>query len=92
MINVAVGIIIKEDQPSGSRRVLLCQRKKDARYPLKWEFPGGKLEPNEHPDECLRRELFEEAAGVGLYRDRRRSTERRLEETTIDLSDRKSVV
>ena len=39
---------------------------------------------SDRPDE--RRELFEEAAGVGLYRDRRRSTERRLEETTIDLS------
>ena len=32
-----------------------------------------------------RRELFEEAAGVGLYRDRRRTTERRLEETNADL-------
>ncbi|MBC7791790.1 MAG: chromosome segregation protein SMC [Anaerolineae bacterium] len=32
-----------------------------------------------------RRELFEEAAGVSFYRDRRRGTERRLEETTIDL-------
>ena len=32
-----------------------------------------------------RRELFEEAAGVGLYRDRRRTTERRLEETNGDL-------
>lgn len=32
-----------------------------------------------------RRELFEEAAGVGLYRDRRRTTERRLEETAGDL-------
>ena len=31
------------------------------------------------------RELFEEAAGVGLYRDRRRSAERRFEETTLDL-------
>lgn len=39
---------------------------------------------SDRPDE--RRELFEEAAGVGLYRDRRRSAERRLEETTIDLS------
>src|SRR5687767_3736346 len=38
---------------------------------------------SERPDD--RRELFEEAAGVGLYRDRRRSTERRLEETTVDL-------
>src|SRR5438105_674724 len=38
---------------------------------------------SDRPDE--RRELFEEAAGVGLYRDRRRTTERRLEETTVDL-------
>jgi chromosome segregation protein len=38
---------------------------------------------SDRPDE--RRELFEEAAGVGLYRDRRRSTERRLEETSVDL-------
>ena len=39
---------------------------------------------SDRPDE--RRELFEEAAGVGLYRDRRRSAERRLEETTNDLA------
>jgi chromosome segregation protein len=38
---------------------------------------------SDRPDD--RRELFEEAAGVGLYRDRRRTTERRLEETTGDL-------
>ena len=38
---------------------------------------------SDRPDE--RRELFEEAAGVGLYRDRRRTTERRLEETMGDL-------
>lgn len=39
---------------------------------------------SDRPDD--RRELFEEAAGVGLYRDRRRSAERRLEETTVDLA------
>jgi len=39
---------------------------------------------SDRPDD--RRELFEEAAGVSLYRDRRRTTERRLEETTVDLS------
>jgi chromosome segregation protein len=39
---------------------------------------------SDRPDE--RRELFEEAAGIGLYRDRKRTAERRLEETTIDLS------
>ena len=33
-----------------------------------------------------RRSLFEEAAGIGLYRDRKRSTERRLEETGVDLA------
>lgn len=38
---------------------------------------------SDRPDE--RRELFEEAAGVSLYRDRRRTTERRLEETAHDL-------
>ncbi len=32
-----------------------------------------------------RRSLFEEAAGVGLYRDRRHTTSRRLEETSADL-------
>ena len=39
---------------------------------------------SDRPDD--RRELFEEAAGVGLYRDRRRATERRLEETSADLA------
>ena len=39
---------------------------------------------SDKPDE--RRELFEEAAGVGLYRDRKRSAERRLEETTTDMA------
>src|SRR6267143_4176619 len=32
-----------------------------------------------------RRSLFEEAAGIGLYRDRKHSTERRLDETQVDL-------
>src|SRR5438445_13342322 len=39
---------------------------------------------SDRPDD--RRELFEEAAGVGLYRDRKRSAERRLEETTTELA------
>lgn len=41
-------------------RILACQRRKDARHPLKWEFPGGKLEAGEHPPEALLRELREE--------------------------------
>lgn len=54
MINVAAGII------ENNGRVLLCQRKSTARYALKWEFPGGKVEEGESPEEGLRRELQEE--------------------------------
>jgi A/G-specific adenine glycosylase len=54
MKEVAVGIIFRD----GS--VLTGQRKPSARYPLKWEFPGGKLEPGETPTEALTRELHEE--------------------------------
>src|SRR5688500_5445129 len=39
---------------------------------------------SDRPDD--RRELFEEAAGIGLYRDRRRNTERRLDEPTQALA------
>ena len=54
MKHVAVGILMREG------RVLACQRKQTARYPLKWEFPGGKIEPGETAREALGRELHEE--------------------------------
>ena len=40
--------------------VLAAQRSVIMSLPLKWEFPGGKIEPGESPEECLKRELMEE--------------------------------
>lgn len=57
MIKVAVGIIFRNGH---GQDVLLCQRRADAKYPLKWEFPGGKVEDGEETVDCLRRELTEE--------------------------------
>lgn len=41
-------------------KILLSQRKENGKHPLKWEFPGGKLELGESPEEGLRREIKEE--------------------------------
>ena len=42
------------------REVLICQRRPDQPMALKWEFPGGKIEPGEEPPAALARELHEE--------------------------------
>src|SRR6476646_12194107 len=41
-------------------KILICQRTRHQAMPLKWEFPGGKIEEGEQPRDALRRELEEE--------------------------------
>ena len=55
-IEVAAGLL------RDGELILVCQRRATAVHPLRWEFPGGKLEPGESPDSCLERELHEELA------------------------------
>jgi 8-oxo-dGTP diphosphatase len=51
---VAVALILR------GREVLICQRRPDQPMALKWEFPGGKMEPGESAEQALARELEEE--------------------------------
>lgn len=54
MKRVVAGLILKDG------KILVCQRTRHQVMPLKWEFPGGKIEPGEQPRDALRRELDEE--------------------------------
>ena len=58
-VHVACGIIEQEGL------VLAAQRSATMLLPLKWEFPGGKIETGESPEECLVREMREEL-GIGV--------------------------
>ncbi len=54
MISVTAAILIN------ANRILIAQRGEKDRLAGKWEFPGGKIEPGERPEQCLIREMKEE--------------------------------
>jgi 8-oxo-dGTP diphosphatase len=54
LIKVVCALI---EYPQG---VLVVQRSETMKLPLKWEFPGGKLEPGEDEVSCIKREIHEE--------------------------------
>lgn len=55
MIEVSAGTVFDRDG-----RILICQRGEGRHNAHLWEFPGGKLEKGESPEDCLVRELQEE--------------------------------
>jgi 8-oxo-dGTP diphosphatase len=61
---VTAAILINDE------KIIIAQRKSTGKLPNKWEFPGGKVENNETPEQCLKRELKEEFdidVSVGEY-------------------------
>ena len=56
MTTVVAGVLERDG------KILICRRRADQPHPLKWEFPGGKLEAGESPAAALIRELREELA------------------------------
>ena len=52
---LVVAALVREDG-----RILVSRRRADQAMPNLWEFPGGKVEPGEHPEAALVREVREE--------------------------------
>ena len=54
MVKVTAAILIENG------KILIARRKQTGKLPGLWEFPGGKIEPGESAEQCLKRELKEE--------------------------------
>ena len=65
LLSIAIGIL-----RNTKNEVLLGKRIKGKNLEGYWEFPGGKIEPNETPEEALFRE-FQEELGVEIGRSKK---------------------
>ncbi len=77
-LTVVAALILRDS------KVLVCQRRRDDSHALQWEFPGGKIEAGETPQDALIRELREELGveatiGRELFRTRHRYRDFRWE-------------
>lgn len=54
MLKVTCAIIIQEN------KILITQKGGNSDHPLKWEFPGGKINQGESAEGCIKREIIEE--------------------------------
>lgn len=68
IIQVTCALILNDRQ-----QVLVVQRSAQMKLPLKWEFPGGKIEAGETAAACLIREIKEELQLNIQIQERRRS-------------------
>ncbi|GGB02562.1 (deoxy)nucleoside triphosphate pyrophosphohydrolase [Macrococcus hajekii] len=76
-----VGAVITKDN-----MILCAQRSESMSLPLLWEFPGGKIESNEQPEDALKRELKEEMNCTILVNDKVVTTVHEYEFATIELT------
>ncbi len=54
LTKVTAAILVKDD------KLFIARRGPEGRFAHRWEFPGGKIEPGESPEDCLAREMAEE--------------------------------
>lgn len=79
IIRVACAIIESSD------KILVAQRSESMNLSLKWEFPGGKVEKGESPEDCIKREIDEELEVKITIQDRLNSSVCEYEDKTIEL-------
>jgi 8-oxo-dGTP diphosphatase len=70
-------------------RLLVTRRLQGTHLAGLWEFPGGKCEPGETPDDCLRRELHEELEVEALIGDEILTTVHAYGDRTVELHFRR---